>query len=135
MLLLHSCCLLFTVRVSWNAALSSGKPRGTRTLAVSAACLFNGPASYAEHTVVLHSVSSRNLFASSGTSCCSIMHQHVFKVMEMAFKEILTSKKQTEKACVLWAPLRSLSLDIILTRGTSGSLNSQSNADLCTALL
>ena len=30
------------------------------------------------------------------------MHQHVFKVMKMAFKEIPTPERQTERACVLW---------------------------------
>ncbi len=34
---------------------------------------------------------------------CSIVHQHVFEVMKLAFKEILTSEEQTEKAFVLWS--------------------------------
>ena len=31
------------------------------------------------------------------------MHQHVFEVMKLAFKEILTTEEATEKAYVLWS--------------------------------
>ena len=34
---------------------------------------------------------------------CSIVHQHIFEVMKLAFKEILTSEEQTQKAFVLWS--------------------------------
>jgi hypothetical protein len=34
---------------------------------------------------------------------CSIVHQHIFEVMKLAFKEILTSEEQTQKAYVLWS--------------------------------
>ena len=35
--------------------------------------------------------------------CCRIVHQHVFEVMKLAFKEILTTEESTEKAYVLWS--------------------------------
>ena len=43
------------------------------------------------------------LLLSVNDMLCSIVHQHVFEVMKLAFKEILTSEEQTEKAYVLWS--------------------------------
>ena len=40
---------------------------------------------------------------SDGALCCRIVHQHVFEVMKLAFKEILTTEESTEKAYVLWS--------------------------------
>ncbi len=39
----------------------------------------------------------------SGLLSCRIVHQHVFEVMKLAFKEILTTEEATEKAYVLWS--------------------------------